>query len=573
MQQWPARFPGRRPRNEAERLTIKVTGGLVRGVREGSTFVWRGIPYAAPPVGPLRFRAPQPVPRWNGVREAASFGPVATQAYRGQFRGVGPGVPSGEDCLSVNVMTPAATPARRNRPVMVFIHGGGYSAGSSRDFSGDGAGFVGSGQVVYVSFNYRLGALGYLDFSRYSTPERPIESNLGLRDQVAALRWVHANIRAFGGDPGNVTVFGESAGGNAVTTLLATPSAKGLFARAIAQSSPPSSVYPAELAARWAEEFVDVVLHEQGDRRSAATMSRAEVAAVLDRTRATDLVNASLVLQTRTPDDYPGTFCLSPTVDGDFLPVHPMEAFRTGRAHRVPLIIGTNDREGSLFRGRIDILPRSVGRIRAMLEQAPPDSRRALLEAYPGLSSGRASSDFAGDYAFWYPSVKVADFHSRFAPVHCYRFDVAPRLLRMIGLDATHGVEMYALFDQIDAPLPRAFTAIGGRQLYSRAGKRMRDNWLRFATRRPLPESWPAYTEKDRLTNIIGEVDYVASDPRGDRRRAWESFLPLAEPVYPPAPSSARPPSIRPDGEGDDAADDYPVERRVGHDRRVRGRR
>ncbi len=232
-------------------LDARVTGGLVRGIREGATVAWRGIPYAAAPIGPLRFRSPRRVVPWQGIRNAAVFGRVAPQAHKGQFTGVGPNVPSGEDCLTLNVVAPSSSPdAAPLLPVMVFIHGGGYSVGSSQDFSGQGRNFVRTGRIVYVSFNYRLGALGYLDFSRYSTRRRPIDSNLGLRDQVAALRWVRRNIRAFGGDPDRVTVFGESAGGNAVTTLMATATTRGLFARAIAQSAPSNAVYSRDVASR-----------------------------------------------------------------------------------------------------------------------------------------------------------------------------------------------------------------------------------------------------------------------------------------------------------------------------------
>ena len=504
-------------------LDARVTGGLVRGIREGSTIAWRGIPYAAPPVGPLRFRAPQPVIPWQGRRDAFEFGRVSTQAYRGQFRGVGPGIPSGEDCLTINVIAPAAAERTgRGKPVMVFIHGGGYSTGSSREFTGQGESFVRTGQVVYVSFNYRLGALGYLDFTRYSTRERRIDGNLGLRDQVAALRWVRANIRAFGGDPRNVTVFGESAGGNAVTTLMATPSARGLFARAIAQSSPSNAVYSRELAATWAGEFVDILRSTRDGEPSTE-----EAVALLTETSATDLVSAAITLQAHTPDDYPGTFCLAPIVDGKFLPRRPLEAFRTGRAHRVPLIIGTNDREGAIFRGRIDILPRSIHRIASLFKGMPGEYWDEMRSSYPGLPAGRAASDFAGDYAFWYPSLKVGEFHSRYAPVYAYRFDVAPRLLRMVGLDATHGIEMYALFDQGDTRLARAMTALGGRQPFSRAGERMRDSWLSFAISGTLAEDWPRYRTSDRLTRIIGDADRLDSDPRADRRRAWERLLPL----------------------------------------------
>ena len=528
--------PNRRP------LDVRVTGGLVRGVREGGIFAWRGIPYAAPPVGELRFRAPRPVVPWHDVRDASRYGKVAPQIYRGQFKGTPPKVPSGEDCLSVNVLAAAISGAKRigKKPVMVFIHGGGYSVGSSQDFSGQGTGLVSSGRVVYVSFNYRLGALGYLDFSRYSTSERPIESNLGLRDQVAALEWVRDNIRSFGGDPGNVTLFGESAGGNAVTTLMATPAAAGLFARAIAQSPPPNAVYSRELSARWAEEFVGL-LRAGGASRGltpAAARGAAQPAlpalSAFPATEADLLVHAevgrlnatALDLQMRVPDEYPGTFCLAPVVDGEFLPERPVDAFRSGRAHRVPLILGTNDREGSAFRGRVEILPSSVPRIEALFDQAPESSRVGMHEAYPGLPLPRPAADFAGDSAFWFPSVKVADFHSRYAPVHLYRFDLAPRLMRVLGFDATHGIEMLALFDRSNTSAGRTMTALGGRTPFMRAGERMRAHWLQFVSGGAVEATWPSYSEANRLTLVINDTDRVESDPRGERRRAWEAFLP-----------------------------------------------
>ena len=513
-------------------LDAWVTGGLIRGTREGATTAWRGIPYAAPPVGRLRFRAPRRVLSWQGCRDAALFGPAAAQAHKGQFTGVGPDIPSGEDCLTLNVIAPSAAIAG-SLPVMVFIHGGGYSTGSSRDFSGQGHNFVRTGKVVYVSFNYRLSALGYLDFSRYSTRRRPIESNLGLRDQIAALRWVRRNIRAFGGDPERVTVFGESAGANSVTTLMATPSARGLFARAIAQSAPPNAVYPRAVAGAWADEFVEILR-----RRSAVgalavqnldkPLTVAQTVALLTGSDATALVNAAVVLQTRMPDDYPGLFCLAPVIDGRLLPRHPMSAFRGGTAHRVPLIIGTNDREGSIFRGRIDILPRTPSRIDAVLARATPESRSMISRAYPGLPAGALALDFGGDYAFWYPCVAAAERHARYAPVYFYRFDVAPRLLRWARLDATHGLEMFALFEQADAPLARTITSLGGRKVFSSAGERMRDAWLTFAAVGAPPEMWPRYEEPERLTLIIADRDRVESDPRADRRQAWTALLPLA---------------------------------------------
>ena len=533
---------GRRRRHDDDDVDVRVVGGMVRGARERGLLAWRGIPYAAPPTGRLRFAGPAAVLPWDGIRDASDYGAIAPQAIRNPlvYSPVAT-ITADEDCLTVNVHAPvlddrASTPM----PVVVFIHGGGYSTGSSRDFSGQGEGFVRDGRVVYVSFNYRLGPLGYLDFRRYSTPERAFAVNVGLRDQVALLRWVRENIGAFGGDPGNVTVLGASAGGNAVTTLMATPSARGLFARAIAQSPPSNAVYSSSLAAEWAAEYVGILRgivdgseRRDGDGAGGRGEGRSGDPGDLGRTpqdlltaaSPDDLVAASAILQVRTPDAHPGTFCLAPVIDGEFLPRHPMRAFRDGDADRVPLIIGTNDREGAIFRGRVDILPRTPARIAALFARAPAGTRSGMRAAYPGLPARRPAADFGGDYGFWFPSTRIADFHSRYAPAWSYRFDVAPRLLEVLGLDATHGVEMFALFDRSDLALARIMGVLGGYEAYAEAGDRMRTMWLRFAADAPPDAGWPRYDERDRATLLIGGHDRVELDPRRDRRRAWTRFL------------------------------------------------
>jgi Carboxylesterase type B len=522
---------------------VRVTGGVLRGIRERGVEAWRGVPYAASPSGEWRFRAPQPVSPWSGVRDASRHGPVSPQSHRGQFLGAAPHVPRSEDCLNLVVMradrrTLAAEThagAAALAPVMVFIHGGAYSVGSVREVPHQGEQFARDG-VVYVGLNYRLGALGHLDFSSYSTPERCFESNLGLRDQVAALEWVRDNIHAFGGDPGNVTIFGESAGGNAVTTLMATPAAAGLFHRAIAQSPPPNAIYPPELTTRWAERFLEL-LSAAVDNESVEATSHEDAAQLLATAPVDALVAATTALQLRTPDEEPGTVCLCPVIDGDYLPERPLDAFKHGRAHRVPLIIGTNDREGSLFTGRLDILPTTPARIRAIFARTRKKTRKAIKAEYPGLPARRAAADFAGDYSFWYPSVKVAERHARFAPVYMYRFDIAPRLVRLLGIDATHGLELFALFDRMNGWFGRTMTALGGRRAFLGAGRRMRRRWLDFArTGDPngaadaSGSAWPRYDaesdERYRLTLIIDEVDRIESDPRGERRVAWQAFVP-----------------------------------------------
>ena len=481
--------------------------------------MWRGIPYAAPPTGPLRFRAPMPAPSWQGVRDASQFGPVAPQDRRGQFTGPPTSVPMSEDCLTLNVMAPATG---TSLPVIVWIHGGAYSVGSSREVRQQGEALVHDG-AIFVSLNYRLGALGWLDFSAFSTPERRFENNLGLRDQVAALEWVRENIREFGGDPGNVTLMGESAGANAVTTLMTVPAARGLFARAIAESPPPDAVYRQAVTSQWAEEYLEL-LSETVDNQSTDSTSHEDAGDLLVSASVNDLVVATTKLQRSAPDRHPGTLALCPVIDGDFLPERPLKAFGAGRAVPVPLLIGTNDREGSLFRGRLDILATTPPRIRAIFARTPKKSRKAVKAQYPGLPARRAAADFGGDYAFWYPTLKVAERHSRHAPVHFYRFDIAPRVVRWAGLDATHGLEMFALFDLMDTRFGRALGLLGGRLAFKRAGERMRGHWLAFARDGVIP-GWPVYTPGKRRTLIIDREDRIEEDPWSERRRAWQEFV------------------------------------------------
>src|ERR671916_1254401 len=189
----------------ASRLTVRTAEGSVRGARDGAVLRWRSIPYAAPPVGELRWRAPAPVQPWRGVRDATTYGFASWQPRWGAGLAPGNFQPVSEDCLTLNVVAPAK-PSERPRPTVVFIHGGGYIIGTSALEMYGGVRLVERGDIVYVSMNYRLGPLGYLDLSTFSTANRPIESNLGMRDQVAALEWVQRNIAAFGGDPDNVTI-------------------------------------------------------------------------------------------------------------------------------------------------------------------------------------------------------------------------------------------------------------------------------------------------------------------------------------------------------------------------------
>ncbi|MEU1428342.1 carboxylesterase/lipase family protein [Nocardia sp. NPDC005746] len=523
---------------------ITTADGVVRGIRGRRVSRWRSIPFAAPAVGDLRFRAPQPVRPWTGVRDATDFGYAAMQHRDGARIGPRQAQATGEDCLTLNVAAPNS-PSGTPRPVMVFIHGGGYMIGTSALRLYSGARLAVRGDVIVVSVNYRLGAFGYVDFGEYSTPDRQFDSNLGLRDQVAALEWVQRNIAAFGGDPGNVTIFGESAGAHAVLSLMATPAAAGLFHRGIAQSAP-ADWAPSQAEARlFARRCLDELGIDPADAAKALSTAGANaIRKGVDRALA------------RVMHEQPGLFPVAPVVDGEFLPAAPVAAFANGTAHRVPLILGTNRDEATLFVRLDDTLPTTPDRMRWLLRHVDqaleadgegpiftklgrtmPTSEERLHDAlsdygaavesrvaaaYPGFPGKKAAVRMGGDFTFWRPSVRVMEAHSRFAPTYAYRYDFAPRAVQVSGFGATHALDLIPVFGAVDTGIGRAMTALGGHSGFRSVSKQFQDNWLSFArTGAPLP-AWPAYTEDQRATLIIDAPSRVEFDPDRTKRLAWQ---------------------------------------------------
>ncbi|MBF4571713.1 carboxylesterase/lipase family protein [Herbiconiux sp. VKM Ac-1786] len=537
-------------RGDRESLIRKTAAGAVRGARDGEVLSWKGIPFAAAPTGNRRFRRPQPPAPWHELRDATAFGAMAPQHVL-KSMDVDPSVPLSEDCLTVNVWAPAgaAAPAgapggagasgAAGRPVMVWIHGGGYFAGSTAQRFYDATTLAAEGDVVVVTVNYRLGILGFVDFSSLNraTGEsfgHGFDANVGLRDQIAGLTWVQQNIAAFGGDPGNVTLFGESAGGASVIALMASPLTAGLFHRAIAQSAPVTSVYGRERAATVAHRFLDIVGIEPGDAHRLRELDPF------------DLVDAGAELVHEVSGSVPGTLAMAPVIDDEVVPEYPLTAFREGHVPRLPLIIGTNRDESSFFKlMRSPLLPITSEKIEQMFAEIAADNPGApgfdeagarITSAYPSYPRRRTPAEVSRDAGFRMPSIWLAEAHSRNAPTWMYRFDHATPLLKVTGIGATHAAELAYVFGSF-APRGRDIVfGLGGRPEALRVAGRMRGRWIAFA-RGEAPElsagadpdaagsddvvPWPPYDPETRPTLIIDREERVEHDPDGEIREAW----------------------------------------------------
>ncbi|GAA0992370.1 carboxylesterase/lipase family protein [Subtercola frigoramans] len=518
-------------------LVIHTTHGPVRGFADGPVQVWKGIPFAAAPVGELRWRAPRVPLAWSEVRDATVFGNVCPQAANAVIS-LDPTAPHDEDCLNLNVWrssgsttgtdgtgeTPGAGADSSGAlvPVMVWVHGGAYVFGSSSQKLFDGASLVAGGEVILVTINYRLGGLGFLELSSLNSETEHFDTNLALRDVVLALEWVRDNIAAFGGDPKAVTLFGESAGGGIVTTLMTVPAAKGLFARAVAQSSPATSVYDEHRASTVASAFLEQleVTPEQ---------------AVMLRDISVDrIVEASMAVFQKVPTTAPGTLAFAPVVDGDLVPEHPLTVFREGRAHAVPLIIGTNKDEAAMFTMmKSPLMPIQPDTIREMFNGIAAEhpeitlpSEAQIGSAYSGLSVKAEGMGVARDVGFRMPAVWIAEGQSVVAPVYLYRFDWATPMLRMLGIGATHATELpYLWGNLVSGPKDITFK-LGGLRVGKTVSAHMQERWLAFAvTGTPHglegePE-WRSYTQGERSTLVIDRHDRVVDDLDGDLRKAW----------------------------------------------------
>ncbi|MCK4285357.1 MAG: carboxylesterase/lipase family protein [Candidatus Lokiarchaeota archaeon] len=493
---------------------VETTLGKIRGYSRRGIIKFKGIPYAAPPVGELRFKPPAPVKPWNGVRDATKYSTVSIQPPSNLEALFGEPMPQSEsDCLTLNIWTQNLKGEKR--PVMFWIHGGAFITGNGASL--DGARLVLRGDVVVVSINYRLGYLGF-----FYTPDIPdTTANAGLLDMIAALKWVKENISIFGGDPNNVTIFGESAGGMAVSSLLAMPSAQGLFHRAIPHSGAANKFsYNPVSGIKVYEDLMQKLGVEKGDIEA------------LRKLPAEDFI----VPQMNTTELSAGGLRVGPVVDDKTLPEHPLEAISKGFAKDIDVFIGSNLDENKLFimwtpkafELTEEGLYKTVDIFMQFTKQKESKSKE-IIDSYRELR--KTPRDIADailtDYMFRISSIRLAEAQSKHQKnIYMYLFTWKS------PLDGGKYGAMHAL------ELPFVFGLLGDKDIgifpgrteeTQKLSEQMMDAWIAFArsgnpNHENIPEL-PAYDKRKRATILFDKEVTVEEDPYGNEREAWDGIL------------------------------------------------
>jgi len=502
--------------------TVSIHQGKLEGNNQAGLFVFKGVPYAAPPVGARRWLAPEKPGSWNGVRDARRFGAVAhqNQVMLSALSALMVEGEQSEDCLYLNVWTPALDGKRR--PVMVWIHGGAFAIGSGSQPLYDGSTLARRGDVVVVTINYRLGPLGFIRLADVTNGKIPATGNEGILDQVAALEWIRDNIAEFGGDPGNVTIFGESAGGMSVGTILGMPSARGLFHKAIAQSGASHTGAPVARANRTAERVLSKLGVNPGDADAIRALTPAQ------------LLTGTLLDDGKMPDPELG-MAYQPVADGASVPRAAIEMVADGSAPGVAVMAGSTLEEWKLFSlmdpslhqlDRAGLAARISGRVAAH----PAD---ALIDAYEKARAPRGESvtpaelftAIETDRVFRIPSVRLAQVQARHERrVFSYLFTwPSPAMGGLLG--SCHALELGFVFGTNHLPGMTLFAGTG--PAAEKLAVQMQDAWLAFA-RSGDPScasvgAWTGYTEARRETMVFGANTGLKDAPREEERRAWDA--------------------------------------------------
>jgi len=496
-----------------DNIVVKTEAGKVSGQLVNGIAIFKNIPFAAPPVGNLRFAAPvKPVP-WDGIRDAIKSGPTTPfplpkEGDIDDKPTLGNGWIKGDDYLTANVWTPDTNANRL--PVMIYIYGGAFVLGASDVPLFDGTNFAKRG-VVMVSFNYRLGIEGFIKI-------KGVPTNIGIRDQIAALKWVQDNISGFGGDPGNVTIFGESAGAISVGILLTSPAAKGLFKRAIMQSGSGQAVFSGEQADRIADQYAKT-LNIKNSRDAYMKFTPMELLASQPKVTP-KMVN----LETEDfPDPSGGVSLFLPVIDGDIIPDIPLINARNGAGADYDLLIGYNTDEMNYFlvpAGLIKkiksnfILTLAVKKI----HPAPSALIAVYKKAYPEKKPGELFSAILTAYNAQVPAIRFANEHSLKGKTYMYEFAWPSSVAGGI-YGAYHGLEIPFVFNNLDI-VTGENGMLGPKGGPLELGNKMQDAWVEFA--KTGSPGWDAYNTTDRKTMLINKTWQLQINPHAKELTSWD---------------------------------------------------
>jgi para-nitrobenzyl esterase len=505
---------------KASTAVVETTSGKIEGVFRKGLYIFRGVPYAAPPVGERRWLPPGPAKPWGGVRPAKEFAPTAPQSpMEIEFLEPPEKQQQSEDCLYLNIWTPGLDGAKR--PVMVWVHGGFFTTGAGSWLIYNGRTLSTRGGVVVVTINYRLGVLGFLNLNEVTKGRIPATGNEGLLDQVFALEWVRDNILRFGGDPNNVTIFAESAGAMGVGVLLAMPRARGLFHRAILQSGAAHHISTLERAEKVGAIFINILGIKPNEVNKLRSLSEKQI------------LNAQAEVMTRAhgPKLAMGGLPIKPVVDGDVIPELPIHAIAGGSADNVAVLIGTTLDEWKLFAVLDRNLPslNEAGLLRRCQRLIPGGDVGRLVEVYrrarsqhnPPVTPAELFIAIQSDRVFRMPAIWLAEAHfRRQQPTYMYLFNWVSLLMKGI-LGACHALDLGFVFGTLDDN----FTGSG--EEAQALSRKIQDAWAGFAHNGgPSCESmgeWKLYGER-RETMVLGKQSILVEAPYDEERRAWEPF-------------------------------------------------
>jgi para-nitrobenzyl esterase len=496
---------------------VETDKGKVQGYVNQGVSVFKGIPYGASTAGKNRFRPPQPATPWTGIRDAMDFGPSAPQSLN-PSGGLGEG--QSEDCLVLNVWTPSTTDDKK-RPVMFWCHGGGFSSLSASTPAYDGVNLCNRGDVVVVTVNHRLNALGFTHLAEQGGEPFRHAGTVGMLDLVAALEWVKTHIARFGGDPDKVMIFGESGGGRKVGTLLAMPAAKGLFHRAVIQSGPSMKLVSAEAGAKRAQILMQEMGLQPGDLKAAQEIPIEKVIAAYGRIA-------------RRPEHSGAEGNFAPVVDGDVLPHPSFHPTASPVNPDVPVIVGSNRTELTLqLRADEAAFHLNDQQMEERVKRIAGDLTKEVIQVYRAAEPDASPTELffliASDAAYVVPSAVIAERRASLNAGPVYAYYLTWKTKTFNGkLITPHALDIPFVFDNTDKE-HTTFGLTTGIEEERNLADKVSDTWIAFA-RTGVPDGgklphWPAYSKNSRNTLVIDNTSKVVEDPIKPRREIMQKVL------------------------------------------------